>query len=65
MTLTVTGYGPKKSKEKLTKSILKIRAFYKSLLKKNVRIAILGLNPHCETTDKFCLLYTSPSPRDP
>ena len=41
------------SKEKLTKSILKIRAFYKSLLKKNVRIAILGLNPHCETTDKF------------
>ena len=41
------------SKEKLTKSILKIREFYKSLLKKNVRIAILGLNPHCETTDKF------------
>ncbi len=41
------------SKEKLTKNILKIREFYKSSLKKNIRIAILGLNPHCETTDKF------------
>ncbi len=41
------------TKERLTKNILKIREFYKSFLKKNVRIAILGLNPHCETTDKF------------
>ncbi len=41
------------TKEKLTKNILKIREFYKIFLKKNVRIAILGLNPHCETTDKF------------
>jgi len=41
------------SKEKLIKNILKIREFYKNLLKKNVRFAILGLNPHCETTDKF------------
>jgi len=41
------------SKKKLIKSILKIREFYKNLLKKNTRFAILGLNPHCETTDKF------------
>ena len=41
------------SKDKLIKNILKIREFYKSILKKNIRIAILGLNPHCETTDKF------------
>ena len=41
------------SKEKLIKNILKIREFYKNLLKKNIRFAILGLNPHCETTDKY------------
>ena len=27
--------------------------FYKSKLKKIPKIAILGLNPHCETTDKI------------
>ena len=31
----------------------KIDLFYKSKLKKIPKIAILGLNPHCETTDKI------------
>ena len=41
------------SKEKLIKNILNIREFYESFLKKTIRFAILGLNPHCETTDKY------------
>ena len=40
-------------KEKIIKSILNIRNFYKKYLNKNISIAILGLNPHCETTDKI------------
>ncbi len=41
------------SKKKICSNILKISKFYKKLLKKKVRIAVLGLNPHCETIDKF------------
>ena len=36
---------------KIIKNITKIDQFYKSRLKKTAKFAILGLNPHCETTD--------------
>ncbi len=41
------------TKEEICKKISEINSFYKNILKKKVKIAILGLNPHCETTDKF------------
>ena len=43
----------KVTKDKICKKILEINNFYKNRLKRKVKIAILGLNPHCETTDKF------------
>ncbi|WP_440914890.1 4-hydroxythreonine-4-phosphate dehydrogenase PdxA [Candidatus Pelagibacter sp.] len=44
--------------KKITKNLIfeKIKLidqFYKSSLKKTPRIAVLGLNPHCESIDKF------------
>ncbi len=39
-------------KEKIKISILKIDNFFKTYLKKKPNIAVLGLNPHCETIDK-------------
>ena len=30
---------------------MKINKFYKSKLKKTPKIAVLGLNPHCETNN--------------
>ena len=41
------------SKLKLINNILSINKFYNSVLKKKVKIAVLGLNPHCETVDNF------------
>jgi 4-hydroxythreonine-4-phosphate dehydrogenase len=41
------------SKQKIKKNIEKINYFYEKIFKKKVKIAVLGLNPHCETTDKF------------
>ena len=41
------------SKQKIIRNIEKINFFYKKIFKKKVKIAVLGLNPHCETTDKF------------
>ena len=41
------------SKQKIQNNVIRLNKFYKTILKKQVRIAILGLNPHCETTDKF------------
>ena len=41
------------SKKKNCTNILKINKFYNELLKKTVKFAVLGLNPHCETIDKF------------
>ena len=38
-------------KEKIIKQIEIINKFYKDIIKKKAKIAILGLNPHCETTD--------------
>lgn len=41
------------TKKKLIKHAMKINEFYKSYLKRKPKIAITGLNPHCETNDKF------------
>ena len=41
------------SKKKIVNNILKINNYYKEILKKKTSFAILGLNPHCETIDKF------------
>ena len=41
------------TKNKIINSTLRIENFYKKLIKKKPKFAILGLNPHCETTDKF------------
>lgn len=43
----------KVSKIKICTSILKIKEFYKKIFKKKIHFAVLGLNPHCESTDKF------------
>ena len=37
----------------ISDSILQIHKFYKNKLKKNPIFAVLGLNPHCETVNKF------------
>ena len=42
----------KLKKKKIINTVSKINSFYKSKLKKKPKIAVLGLNPHCETTDK-------------
>mgnify|MGYP003316387852 CR=1 FL=1 len=34
-------------------TVNKINSFYKSRLKKKPKIAVLGLNPHCETIDNY------------
>ncbi|MFL2903057.1 MAG: 4-hydroxythreonine-4-phosphate dehydrogenase PdxA [Candidatus Pelagibacter sp.] len=39
-------------KKKIINNILKIHNFYQKRLGKNPNIAVLGLNPHCETTSK-------------
>ena len=41
------------TKKKIVEKIDLIDSFYKKNLGFNPRIAILGLNPHCETIDKF------------
>ena len=41
------------NKQKIINNILKINNFYKKVLKRKAKFAILGLNPHCETVNKF------------
>ena len=41
------------TKRKIVKSILLLNNFYKKISKKDPKIAVLGLNPHCETIDDF------------
>lgn len=41
------------SKEKIVNSAKKINNFYRNILKKSPKIAVLGLNPHCETINKI------------
>ena len=38
--------------QKIQNKVIRLNNFYK-VLKKNATIAVLGLNPHCETIDKF------------
>ena len=33
--------------------MINLNKFYKTILKRKSKIAVLGLNPHCETIDKF------------
>tara|TARA_Y100000992_G_scaffold302513_1_gene277006 strand:- start:1653 stop:2618 length:966 start_codon:yes stop_codon:yes gene_type:complete len=40
-------------KKKIINNILKIHSFYKNKLGKDPNIAVLGLNPHCETTSEI------------
>ena len=39
--------------KQISKNILLIKKFYKKHKNINPRIAVLGLNPHCESTDRF------------
>ena len=41
------------TKKKILNNVITINNFYKEKLKKKANFAILGLNPHCETIDKF------------
>ena len=41
------------NKSKIIKNISNLNKFYKELLNQKFRCAVLGLNPHCETLDKF------------
>ena len=41
------------NKKIILNNFIKINNFYKKKLNKIPRFAILGLNPHCETTDNF------------
>ena len=46
-------YVPKNiTNEKIIKNVKQIKKFYENLLNKKPKIAILGLNPHCESIDK-------------
>lgn len=40
-------------KKKIIENVIKIHNFYKSKLNKLPKIAILGLNPHCESTENI------------
>ncbi len=41
------------TQNKIKENVLRINEFYNKKLKKKIKLAILGLNPHCETIDKF------------
>ena len=41
------------TKKNIVKKVFKINKFYKEILKKNVSFAVTGVNPHCETKEKF------------
>ena len=41
------------TKEKIIQNVIKINNFYNKYIKKKINIAVLGLNPHCETIDNF------------
>ena len=43
----------KLSVDKIIHNVLSINSFYNLHLKKKIRFAVLGLNPHCETISKY------------
>ena len=51
--IPIKNVSKKIKKEKIIINIKNLKKFYKIVLKKNIRCAVLGLNPHCETTDKY------------
>ena len=50
--IPIKNVAEKIKKKKIINTVNKLNFFYKSKLKKKPKIAVLGLNPHCETTDK-------------
>ena len=50
--IPIKNVAEKIKKKKIINTVNKLNSFYKSKLKKKPKIAVLGLNPHCETTDK-------------
>ena len=49
--LPVSKVSKKVNKRDIVIKIIKINSFYKNILKKNPKIAVTGLNPHCESFD--------------
>ncbi len=47
--LPISKVSKKVKKKNIIIKILKINSFYKNILKKNPKIAVTGLNPHCES----------------
>ena len=41
------------TKENICQKVININNFFRSKLKKKIKFAMLGLNPHCETVDNF------------
>ena len=41
------------TKEKIVNDVININKFYKIKLKRKSKFAVLGLNPHCESTQRF------------
>ncbi len=41
------------TKAKIINNVKQIKKFYENFLNKKIKVAILGLNPHCETVDNF------------
>ena len=51
--LPIKQVAKKINKETIVKKIILINDFYKKILKIKPKIAVLGLNPHCESIHKF------------
>ena len=51
--LSLKNVAKKISTKKIIQNIKTIDSFYKTKLKKKPKIAISGLNPHCESSDKY------------
>ena len=51
--IPIKNVAKKITKSKIINNVLKINDFYLNFFKKKIKIAVLGLNPHCETTDTF------------
>ena len=43
----------KVNKKKIINNVIKINNFYKNILNKKAKFAVMGLNPHCETSDNY------------
>ena len=43
----------KVNKNKIINNVIKINNFYKNILNKKAKFAVMGLNPHCETNDNY------------